>query len=377
MRKPFYILSLLIAFASCGEKISDFQGTNFIKLFGSGNGSFIASVLELEGEGYIFTGYDITNNRKHVFYAKTDVHGNTLWEKTIVKDSVQEGLVIKQFDSESFLIAGNTQITSSSVVNPLLVKIDRNGDTLWTRVILRNYKLVVNDFVVSNGKIYMVGETNVFSKADGYIACIDESGSLVEKSPNPLGTVQSSYQRAILPNDGTLIVFGDTKAISGVVTRTQVAVFNLDRIQSNPSNYLELPASENQLLTGVIFSGGDYYLQVYNETGSIETRVIKLKGDFSKVWETGKLTSFKGKAITLWPDGSLFTGGVSNGEFAVKQIDGQGNLISVDYKSYPGVAGTIITTSDNGLLLAGSTASGSGSMAQLIKTGSDLFLLKR
>jgi len=377
MRKPFYILLLLIAFASCGEKISDFQGTNFIKLFGSGNGSFIASVLELEGEGYIFTGYDITSNRKHVFYAKTDVHGNTLWEKTIEKDSVQEGTVIKQFDSESLLNIGNTQITSSSVVNPLLVKIDRNGDTLWTRVILRNYKLVVNDFVVSKGKVYMVGETNVFSKADGYIACIDESGTLVEKSPNPLGTVQSSYRRAILPNDGTLIVFGDTKPISGVVTKTQVAVFSLDRIQSNPSNYIELPASENQLLTGVISSGGDYYLQVYNESGSLETRVIKLNGAFSKVWETGKLTPFKGKAITLWPDGSLFTGGDSNSEFSVKQIDGQGNIIGADYKSYPGVAGTIITTSDNGVLLAGATASGSGSMAQLIKTGSDLFLLKR
>ncbi|MGE0077206.1 MAG: hypothetical protein AB7S48_05020 [Bacteroidales bacterium] len=381
MRKLHFLLLVFIVLVySCEDTITSFQSTNFIKFFGGGEGSNGASGLVVPGEGYIFSGYNVlSTGRKQIYAAKTDLYGNIVWDKLFNSDSIQECSIIKQFDNDNLLLIGSSKVSSTGNSMPFIFKIDMYGDSIWKRSIDVNYNLLIHDFLYSGDNIFLVGESykNSTSLPDTYIAKLNINGDLLNSVTKGNVSKSEIFTKVFIKSNGDLVVFGNSN-LSSSVTLVTVNEFKPSSL-SVSSRYEEIGAENSQELKDVILVNNSYFLLVYESVNnSKHTKIIKLNSDYSKAWETESISNFEGKSITIDTKGILFVAGEHSSQIQFIKIDPDGNAYYGDavFKTYPGSVGQILNTTDNGLLIVGSTPSVYSNMIQLIKTGSDLYLLK-
>lgn len=383
MRKLYLIIPILIIVASsCEKTISSFQAQNFIKFFGGGNGSSGASCVEIVGEGYILVGYDNNNQGKNQVYAvKTDLNGNVIWENWYNSgDSIQEGMIIKMVDSESFIIVGNSKSSSTSVSNPFIMKIDRYGDMIWKKNLNVNYSLFIHDFAATDNSIFLVGESfiNSTTLSDTYIAKVDLTGNIIETFTKSANRTEL-FKKVFVKSDGKIIVLGNANSNIGsnlnLVTFTE---FNPSSI-SNPIISEPLASQNDQKFKDAIYANGQVSIMVYELLqGSWVTSIIKVNDNLSLVWKTDPISQFEGKSMCMNEFGDVFIAGDNNSQIQFVKLSLDGDLYYGDevFLKYPGTVGALINTQNDGLLMVGSTPSVYDNMVQLIKTGADLYLLK-
>lgn len=92
------------------------------------------SVWQTFDGGYVF----ITNKRdsldgRDIWLIKTDVNGDTLWTKTYGRAAFDDGYSVRQTTDGGYIIAGRSNLTTSSFYDVYLVRTDYAGDTLWTK----------------------------------------------------------------------------------------------------------------------------------------------------------------------------------------------------------------------------------------------------
>ena len=102
------------------------------------------SVKQTSDNGYIIVGYKelgIPPYGRDLLLIKTDTNGDTLWTKTFV-DSLKEGqgnsILQTQGNSIQQTMDGGYIITGSSSADVLLIKMNTNGDTTWTKTYDKN-----------------------------------------------------------------------------------------------------------------------------------------------------------------------------------------------------------------------------------------------
>lgn len=381
MRKLYFLLPIfLLLVYSCEDSISSFQSKNFIKFFGDGAGSNGASGIEVQGEGYIFAGYDMSNTgKKRIFAAKTDFYGNITWVRSFISDSIQEATAIKVFDSNNLLIVGSSRPSSGGHSTPFIFKLDMHGDSLWKKSINVAYNLQINDFLVTTDNIFFVGES--FEKSallpDTYIAKLNQTGDVVDAVAKGNVTRLEVFKKVFSKANGDLIVLGNSN-LSGSISAITINEFRQSSLYT-ATLYKELESQNNRELKDALYKDGFFYLLIYESIGSAKyTRVVKLNGDYSVVWETEPIPTIEGKSLAMDQWGVLFVAGEYSAQIQFVKIDSDGTAYYGDglFRTYPGSVGQIISTADNGLLVVGSTPSAYSNMVQLIKTGSDFYLLK-
>ncbi|BDX36910.1 hypothetical protein CYCD_02650 [Tenuifilaceae bacterium CYCD] len=380
MRKLYFIVSILtLLIYSCEDNISSFQSNNFIKFFGGGNGSYGSSCVEIPGEGFIFTGYDITTSgNKQVYAAKTDLYGNVVWENTFISDdSIQEGQQIKHLDDGNSIIVGSSKISASATSSPFMLKIDSYGDLIWKKNFIVNYNLLVNDIAITTNNIFLVGESYRYSASlpDTYIAKYNLDGTIVDTVTKGNVLKFETFKKIFTKSNGDIIVVGNSN-LSG--SASLVTISEYGGSLSTPKFYKELDAEKTRDVKDAIYADNCFYLLIYED--NVCTKVLKRSSDYPypQIWETESISNFKGKSITLSQNGELFIVGEYGNQIQFVEVDSQGAAYygAEVFLTYPGSVGKIINTVDNGLLVVGSTTSAYNSMVQLIKTGSDLYLLK-
>lgn len=70
---------------------------------------------------------------------KLDQAGNTVWTKTYGSPYGNEIYAIDKTADGGYILAGNTVLTSGGLSDAYLIRVDANGDTLWTRTYLPSY----------------------------------------------------------------------------------------------------------------------------------------------------------------------------------------------------------------------------------------------
>lgn len=383
MRKLYLIIPILIFIVcSCEETISPFQSKNFIKFFGSGNGSSGASCLEISGEGYIFVGYDNNNQaKKQIYAAKTDLNGNIIWENWYSSnDSIQEGSIIKMVDSDNFIVVGNSKSSSTSVSNPFIMKIDSYGDVIWKKNINVNYSLFIHDFAATENSIFLVGESfkNSTTLSDTYIAKVDLTGNIIDTVTTSANRTEL-FKKVFVKNDGKIIVLGNSN--SNIGSNLNQLTFNEFQPSSitNPIYSDPIELQNDQIFKDAIYANGQVSIMVYELfQGSWVTSIIKINENLSLVWKTDPISQFEGKSMCMNEFGDIFIAGDNNSQIQFVKLSLEGDLYYGDevFLKYPGTVGSLINTQNNGLLMVGSTPLVNDNMVQLIKTGADLYLLK-
>lgn len=374
MKKIFYIISLF-ALASCSDSISDFQSDNFIKFFGNGEGSDVNSVVETSN-GYVFTGYNSSNGRKQVFVAKVDNSGNTLWSNTMESDSIQQGLCIKPLSDGTYIVAGRSQSTSSSNPNPMLMQVGENGLPIWTKYINYDGSLQINDICVIDQSIMIAGEAlaSGATSTNFFAANYSTSG---DKVWHYTSITSGAFKRIIVTNDNICYFIGND-------TYSSVPNITINKIsQNNPISNITRKISFDQNFTGIAdieYANQNLYILVSDKTNG--AKVLKLDANFDDVWTSttllGSEIGITPKSLTLRNNNTLLVGGNLNNSIVLFGIDNNGNSTSSNlYRNFYGSVNTTLTTSDGGLLIAGSTSETYYEMMQLIKTDVNLYLLEQ
>lgn len=141
--------------------------------------------------GYFIAGYSNSFNPPNGFdayYLKTDKLGNLQWQKTVSGSDWDFIYGSAPMADGGFILCGETYTNSHGGSDAYLIRINKNGDTLWVKNYGGLYDETFNNLAVVNNRIYAVGKnqthaiTPTDSSADGWIVKLDANGNILAQT---------------------------------------------------------------------------------------------------------------------------------------------------------------------------------------------------
>lgn len=130
-------------------------------------------------DGYIIAGYTGYTWEIDLFIAKTDVNGDVLWTKVIGEtESFDRGNSVSQTKDGGYIVTGCTQSYGAEGADVWLMKIDTEGNEVWSKTIGgESYDSGNCVQQTSEGGYIIAGETDSFGiNGDSYLVKTDSSG---------------------------------------------------------------------------------------------------------------------------------------------------------------------------------------------------------
>ncbi len=128
------ILGMLIIIFSVMNAMAQ---VTFEKTYGTAETEEANAVIQTQDQGYLVAGYSRIGDggAMHIYLVKTDEQGDTAWTKTYNSTWSQWANDILE-TGDGYLLAGGAVISTGPAESAIyLVKIDNQGDTLWTEKI--------------------------------------------------------------------------------------------------------------------------------------------------------------------------------------------------------------------------------------------------
>ncbi len=187
--------------------------------------------------GYSNSFYSNNSFDYSAYYFKTDATGHLLWEKFVDNGAAMIGgssagsyiYGACAMPDSGFLMCGQTYATASGNADAYLIRVDKNGDTLWTNHYGGPLDEVFNSVCIINNAIYAVGSNGSHpradSLADGWIVKLNMNGDTLQSTYVSYGGRQQAILNGITPyNDTLFTICGgdyhiDSNATTGIVTR--------------------------------------------------------------------------------------------------------------------------------------------------------------
>jgi hypothetical protein len=199
-------------------KLDNNGDTLWTKLMGGAMHDFAFSIKQTQDSGYIVAG-SVTSfgaGNYDAILIKTDSTGSVLWAKTYGLIGFEDGLFVSQTPDGGYLIAGETDNTSTQLYDLYLIKTDNNGDTLWTKMYGGpDQDQLEGIFLTADNNILIYGFTNSFSLSiddDGYLIKTDSSGNVLWSKI--YGGVNHDYIDGVVETPYGYILTGLTKSFT-------------------------------------------------------------------------------------------------------------------------------------------------------------------
>ena len=185
------------------------------KTFGGVGGDFGFAVLQTSDSGYIIAGAttSLGAGRRDVYLIRTNRSGDTIWTRAYGGWESDEAVSVQQTADGGFIVAGYTESLGAGSGDIYVIRIDKNGDFLWsssyggTGVETGSSALPVVDG-------YMVtGTTESFGAAGSqfYILKVDADGDTLW-TRNYGGSDNERSYSAVRATDGGLVIVGYTSS---------------------------------------------------------------------------------------------------------------------------------------------------------------------
>jgi len=116
-------------------KTDSLGDTLWTRALGGAGWDFAYDVIQSVDGNYIVVGetYSTAGGDNDVFIVKLDVNGNTLWTKSYGGVNQDFGRAIVELSDSMLVIAGGTSSLGSGGLDVLLLKLSAQGDSLWAR----------------------------------------------------------------------------------------------------------------------------------------------------------------------------------------------------------------------------------------------------
>ena len=182
------------------------------RVYGGDFSDYGYSLIELEDKSLIITGKTISFSNEWLLYLiRIDSSGDTLWTKTYGGDISEEGGVkIKQTSDDNFIIIGFAESFGAGLEDYWLVKINQDGDTLWTRTYGGTKSDVGLDLVQTpDSGFILVGYTESYGngKDDVWIIRTDSIGDTLWTKTYG-GTLRDGAQSITVAQNGGYLITG-------------------------------------------------------------------------------------------------------------------------------------------------------------------------
>lgn len=213
-------------------KTDSFGDTLWTKSFSKSEGS---SVEQTSDSGFIFCGGSLQNlSDMDVLLFKTDIMGNLVWSKTYggVKDDY--GNFIKKTSDNNFLVIGGTRSFGPATGdNVLLLKINNDGDTIWSKAYHYGDELGLSISETTDGGFILASSIRDSSSGtyDMYIIKTDSSGNAewAKTYEANLDKISFSIKNT---KDGRYILTGGYRSNTGPTGQSQTDIYTL-KLNSN------------------------------------------------------------------------------------------------------------------------------------------------
>ena len=194
--------------------------TTWTRTFGKRNSDGAASILETQDGGYLIAGttdHYYNGFSYDVWLLKVSTNGDSLWSKYYGGYDDESSNSIHPTKDGGYVICASVSSSSRENDGHLLIKIDSQGDTLWTRRFGAESNDWASDgFPTEDGGFILCGYTNSYGALlrDAWLIKTDASGYVTAlHSPEPNIPLQSQlYQNYPNPfNPSTKIGFSIPK----------------------------------------------------------------------------------------------------------------------------------------------------------------------
>ena len=151
------------------------------KTIGGPKGEGGRSIIQTSDGGYAITGATKSFGAgvEDVYVVKLDANGNLQWTKTIGGENNDWGNSLIQTSDGGYVIAGYTTSFGAGEADVYVVKLDANGNLLWTKTIGGPESEEGNSLIqTSDGGYAIAGVTSSFGagEADVYVVKLDKNG---------------------------------------------------------------------------------------------------------------------------------------------------------------------------------------------------------
>lgn len=157
---------------------------NFVwsKTFGGENIDWGTDITKAIDSGLVFSGYSNSNSTSYnAVITKTDSAGNLIWQKTYGGEDWDFAYSLVKSPDSGYVVVGETFSYGAGQSDGYVLKLDANGDTLWTATYGGLKEDQFYDVIALNtGDFICVGKSSSYSTygdSDFWIVSLDASGS--------------------------------------------------------------------------------------------------------------------------------------------------------------------------------------------------------
>jgi hypothetical protein len=186
------------------------------RIYGGGADEYGYSVEETEDGAYIVAGetYSFGAGADDIYLTRIEANGNQSWTKFYGGPGADWATDIAKVDSDGFIVAGNTNSFGTGNRDIYLLRLDADGDTIWTRT-YGSSGMDGGEAVLSiPGTGYLVGGLMYRGLTKGYdaeLVSFDSDGGLLWESTVGGAGNQDIESLTLLPN-GRVIAAGKSSA---------------------------------------------------------------------------------------------------------------------------------------------------------------------
>jgi len=362
---------------------SDAQVT-FQKTFEGLNTAESSAVQQTTDGGYIVVGLPqvFGAGQGDVDLIKIDANGNTLWTRSYAVVGDDYGWAVEQTTDGGYIVAGETGSFGGGFGDVYLIKTDSLGDTLWTRSYrggIDNHGFAVEQ--TTDGGYIVAGYTGTFPNYDVYLIKTDTNGDTLWT--RTYGGGGGDYGYAVeQTTDGGYIVAGGTNSFGAGLS--DMYLIKTDSIgdtlwtktyggvNSDWAYAVEQTTDGGYIVAGNTksFGAGDYDVYLIKTDSIGDTLWTRTYGGGSGDRASAVQQTTDGGYIVAGSTGSF---GAGSSDVYLIKTDANGDTLWT--KTYGGGSGdwasAVQQTNDGGYIMTGHTHSFGGGVLYLIKTDSN------
>jgi hypothetical protein len=175
-----------------------------------------SSLIQTSVGGYAIAGFTISfgAGRGDAYVVKLDANGNLLWTKTIGGESDDWGNSLIQTSDGGYVIAGYTKSFGAGDWDVYVVKLDANGNLQWTKTIGGENEDLGSSLIQTSDGGYAIAGTTIYFGAGGwdvYVVKLDAKGNL-QWTKTIGGKNEDGGSSIIQTSDGGYVIAGHTES---------------------------------------------------------------------------------------------------------------------------------------------------------------------
>lgn len=256
------------------------KGETFKKSIPGGIGTEIALTPE---EDFVIVGSKETDdiNRPDVWVVKVNQNGDTLWTKTYGSSEEDKAFGVDVFPNNDIVVVGYTDVNDTASPDLWILKLNPDGDTLWTKIIgneKRDYGNSVK--VLQDNTIAIIGRNEVDNEYTNWVLKLDTNGT--ELWSKGFGAGNNAWGRSIMEDgDNNLLITGQT-------TKDYEVLLYIAKIDPNGDLIWEQTSKDT---SSFVWCLGESVVQTedngYLVSGMSRNNIYNVKFDYNgnKEWE--------------------------------------------------------------------------------------------